>query len=406
MSSEAPKDLSPAAKSSPPIPAQTHLLPPPTRARWILRISMLCFFVLLLWAWLSEIEQISRAPGQVIASARTQTVQAPDGGVLEKLLVREGDAVKKGQVLAILERSRAQAAVNDTQAKVAAFKITLARLSAEVYGRPLRFSPDLLKYKEYIQNQSDLYTQRQRALNEEVKALQDSLDLAKDELDMNMPLLKSGDVSRADVLRLQRQVTEIQSQITNKRNKYFQDAQAEMTKTQEDLRTQEEAFADRSQLLEHTELLAPLNGIVKNIKMNTEGGVLRAGEELMQLLPTESDLIIEAKLKPSDVTFIKVGLPATVKLDAYDYAIFGTLRGSVSYISADTLSEDTRQGEQIYYRVQVRISEREFKGKNAQSIDVRPGLTCTVEIRTGERSVLSYLTKPITKTFSEGMRER
>jgi adhesin transport system membrane fusion protein len=132
----------------------------------------------------------------------------------------------------------------------------------------------------------------------------------------------------------------------------------------------------------------------------------RGSEELLHILPTESDLIVEAKLKPADVTFVKVGLPATVKLDAYDYSIFGSMRGAVSYISADTISEDTRQGEMVYYRVQVKISEREFKGRNAHAIDVRPGLTGTVEIKTGERSVLTYLTKPIMKSFSEGLRER
>ncbi len=381
-------------------------LTPLKDVRWTLRAGLLGFVLLMLWAWWAEIDQITRAPGQVIASARTQLVQAPDGGVLEKLLVREGDRVTKGQVLAVLERSRVQAAVNDTQAKVAALKITLARLQAEVYGRPLRFDPALQKYSEYVQNQSDLYTKRQRALNEEVAALSDNLKLTKDELAMNMPLLAAGDVSKADILKLQRQVTETQAQITNRRNKYFQDGQAEMTKAQEELRTQEEALSDKSQLLEHTELLAPTNGIVKNIKLNTEGGVLRAGEELMNILPTESALIVEAKVKPADVAFIKVGLPATVKLDAYDYSIFGSMRGTVTYISADSLSEDTRAGEQVYFRVHVKIDSHEFKGKNAAKVDVRPGLTATIEIKTGERSVLTYFTKPILKSFGEAMHER
>jgi membrane fusion protein, adhesin transport system len=194
--------------------------------------------------------------------------------------------------------------------------------------------------------------------------------------------------------------------MTNKRNKYFQDAQAEMTKAQEDLRTQEEALSDRSQLLDNTELLAPTNGIVKNIKVNTVGGVLRPSEELLQILPTVGDLIVEVKLKPAEVAFIKIGMPATVKLDAYDYSIFGNLHGTVSYISADTLSEDTKQGELVFYRVQIKITSREFKGSQAESIVVRPGLTATVEIKTGMRSVLAYLTKPITKTLSQGLHER
>jgi membrane fusion protein, adhesin transport system len=373
---------------------------------WTLWAIVLGFAALLVWASWAELDQVTRAPGQVIAIAKTQLVQAPDGGVLEKLLVREGDTVIKGQVLARLERSRVQAAVNDSEAKVAALRITLARLQAEVYGRKLNFEAKLQSYAEYIKNQTDLYKQRQQALNEEVAGYTENLKLAKDELAMNMPLLEKGDVSRADILRLQRQVSEIQAQITNKKNKYFQDAQAEMTKAQEELRTQEEALSDKAQLLEHTELMAPASGIVKNIRLNTEGGVLRAGEELMTIFPTDSELIVEAKLKPAEVAFIRVGLPATVKLDAYDYSIFGSMRGTVSYISADSLSEDTRQGELVYYRVHVKIVSHEFKGKNASKVDVRPGLTASVEIKTGERTVLTYLTKPILKSFGEAMHER
>jgi membrane fusion protein, adhesin transport system len=379
---------------------------PLTKARWILWVSFIGFIFLLLWAQWAEIDQITRAPGQVIAKARTQIVQAAEGGVLKKLMVKEGDAVTKGQVLGVLERSRAQAAVNDSQAKVAALRITMARLTAEVRGQALQFPLALQKYSEYVQNQRALFTQRQLALNEDVGALSKSLALAKEELAMHQPLLEAGDVSKSDILRLERQVSDIQSQITNKRNKYLQDAQTEMTKTQEDLRTQEETLSDKTQLLVHTELIAPANGIVKNIKIHTEGGVLRPSEELLQILPTNEDLIVEAKLKPIEVAFIKVGLPVTIKLDAYDYSIFGSLRGVVSYISPDTLSEDTKQGELIFYRVQIKLIEREFKGPQAQNIDVRPGLTATVEIKTGKRSVLDYLTKPITKTLTQGLHER
>jgi membrane fusion protein, adhesin transport system len=383
-----------------------QLATPPTRARWILWVSFIGFTFLLAWAHWAEIDQITRAQGQVIARARTQSVQAAEGGALKKLLVKEGETVRKGQVLGILERGRMQAAVNDSQAKVAALRITLARLNAEVYGHALQFPAALQKFPDYIQNQRALFAQRQLALSEEVGALSKSLDLAKEELAMHQPLLAAGDVSKADVLRFQRQVSDIQSQITNKRNKYFQDAQAEMTKTQEELRTQDETLSDKTQLLGHTELIAPADGIVKNIKIHTEGGVLRPSEELLQILPTTGDLIVEAKLKPAEVAFIKLGLPATVKLDAYDYSIFGSLRGEVIYLSPDTLSEDTKQGELVFYRVQIKIVEREFKGSQAQNIDVRPGLTATVEIKTGKRSVLDYLIKPVTKTLTQGLHER
>jgi membrane fusion protein, adhesin transport system len=378
----------------------------PTGARLTLWVALAGSIALIYWAAWAEIDQITRASGQIIVSERTQVVQATEGGALKKLLVKEGDVVKKGQLLGVLQRTRAQAAVNDSAAKVAALRITLARLSAEVYGQPLQFPPALLEYREYIQNQTALYNQRKLALSEELAALSNSLKLANEELTMNQPLLQAGDVSRADVLRLQRQASDIQSQITNKRNKYLQDAQAEMSKAREDLSSQSEALADRSQLLGNTELIAPADGIIKNIKISTLGGVLRPSEELLQIVPTGGHLIIEAKLKPAEVAFIRVGLPATIKLDAYDYSIFGSMRGIVSYISPDTLSEDTKQGELVYYRVQIKITDREFKATAAQNIELRPGLTALVEIKTGTRSVLTYLTKPISKTLSQSMYER
>jgi membrane fusion protein, adhesin transport system len=378
----------------------------PIGARLTLWVALAGSTALICWAAWAEIDQITRASGQIIVSERTQVVQATEGGALKKLLVKEGDVVKKGQLLGVLQRTRAQAAVNDSAAKVAALRITLARLSAEVYGQPLQFPPALLEYREYIQNQTALYNQRKLALSEELAALSNSLKLANEELAMNQPLLQAGDVSRADVLRLQRQVSDIQSQITNKRNKYLQDAQAEMSKAREELSSQSEALADRSQLLGNTELIAPADGIIKNIKISTLGGVLRPSEELLQIVPTGGRLIVEAKLKPAEVAFIRVGLPATIKLDAYDYSIFGSMRGVVSYVSPDTLSEDTKQGELIYYRVQIKITDREFKATAAQNIELRPGLTALVEIKTGTRSVLTYLTKPISKTLSQSMYER
>ena len=378
----------------------------PVLARWLLRLAMLAGGLLVWWAHVTEIEQLTRASAQVIAKARTQVVQAPEGGVIEKIFVREGDRVTKGQRVALLQRQRVQAAVNDTQAKVAALRITLTRLTAEALDRPLRFPAELQGYAEYIQNQTELHAQRQRAIQQDLSSLSASLRLAQEEVDLNEPLFKSGDVSKSDLLRLQRQVADLQAQITNRRNRYFQDVQTEMTKVQEELNTQRESLSDRRQLLDHTSLLAPASGVVKNIRLHTEGGVIRAGEELMQVLPTETTLVVEAKLKPSEVSFVAVGMPVTIKLDAYDHSIHGSLRGKVSYLSADALTEDTRQGEQVFFRLQAEITGREFKGPQADRIEVRPGLTGMVEVQTGRRSVLSYLTKPVSKAMSEAMSER
>ena len=240
----------------------------------------------------------------------------------------------------------------------------------------------------------------------EVGALTSSMQLIKEELEMNLPLLETGDVSRAEILKLKRQVVDIQAQITNRRNKYLQESQTDLVKAQEDLAGVLQTVTQRKEQLGSTDIYAPTDGIVRNVRLTTLGGVAKPGEEILQIVPTDDDLIIEAKVKPADIAFIKPGLPTAVKLDAYDYAIYGRLRGTVSYISADTLSEDNKGNEQPYYRVQIKTSGRNLVGKNGEPILIQPGMTATVEINTGRKTVLRYLTKPITKTFSESMGER
>ena len=232
------------------------------------------------------------------------------------------------------------------------------------------------------------------------------LALAEDELRINRQLEATGDVSRAELLRLERSSADIAAQLTGKRNKYFQDAQAEMTKTQEDLSTQIEQLNDRTSLLEHTELLAPVDGVVNNIKINTVGGVVRQGDTVMELLPDGNNLIVETKILPVDIGFVKLGQSASVKLDAYDYSIYGGMRGQVTYISPDVLTEETRQGPMTYYRVRIMITGTEFKGDKASQIQVRPGLSASVEIKAMDRTVLSYLIKPLSKTLSMSMGEK
>ncbi|MDO8774113.1 MAG: HlyD family efflux transporter periplasmic adaptor subunit [Burkholderiaceae bacterium] len=381
-------------------------LPARRGTRWTLRVTVLALALLLGWAAVSNIDQVTRAQAQIIPSDRTQVVQAPEAGVITRLHVKEGDVVKAGQVLVTLEKERAQAAVNDSKAKVAALNITLARLRAEVYGHPLQFEPELQAYGEYIHNQRALYRKRKTAIDEDLAAIENILVLARQELRVNRELERSGDVSKTELLRLQRSVAELQAQIANKRNKYFQDAQAEMTKAQEDLSTQTEQLRDRSQLLGHTELASPADGVIKSIRLTTSGAVVRPGDVVLEILPTNGDLIAEAKINPADIAFIRIGQPASVKLDAYDYSIFGAMGGEVSYISADTLSEETRQGPTSYYRVQVLIREAEFKEKSGSQIHIRPGMTASVDIKAAERTVLSYLTKPVTKTFAQSLGER
>lgn len=379
--------------------------PNTSKARLIIWVALITIIVLVTWAAFAKIDQVTRATATVIASARTQDIQASEGGVLTELLVKEGQEVKKDQLLLVLEEERAKASVDNSASKVAALQAKISRLEAEIFDKPLSFSDSAKKYPEYIENQTELYNRRKLAINQDVASLQNMLSLAKQELSLNEPLLQHGDVSQADVIKLRRQVADIEAQINNKRNKYFEEAQAEMTKAQEDLQAEQEQLRDRSQVLQEKRLYAPTDGKVNNINVTTIGGVVKPGEIIMELLPTGGDLVVEAKVRPADIAYVKEGQKASVKLDAYDYSIFGAMQGEVIYISPDTLKEQTQKGEESYYRVQIRIGDAEYADR-AKEIVIRPGMTATVDIKAQERTVLSYLTKPITKTLSEGLGER
>lgn len=381
-----------------------HGAEPERGARITLWTAIAGLTLLTLWAAWAEIDQVTRAQGQVIAVNRTQIVQTADGGVLRQLKVSEGEHVKSGQLLATLEKTRVQAAVADSRAKVAALKITLARLKAEVYGTPLKFDSKLNAYPEYIKNQRNLYNKRKKAFVEDIAALSSVRKAARQELSLNKQLELSKDVSRVDILRLERQIAEIDVQITNKRNKFFQDAQAEMTKAQEELNTQLEVLNDKTQLLDQTDLLAPADGVVKNIKVTTLGGVLRAGDVVMEILPTSGDLIVEAKVYPADIAFVRPAQEAVVKLDAWDASIFGGFKGTVKYVSPDTLIEETQRGPVPYYRVHVAIGDKELVGEVGQGMEVRPGMTAQVDIKAYQRSVLSYILNPVSKTFKDAFK--
>jgi len=371
---------------------------------WVVTLGL---GAMLAWAYVSEIDQVTRATGQVIASSRSQIIQASDGGVLVDLRVKEGVKVKQGDLLARLDSTKVKAAFLEAEARCAGLQAQVARLRAEVLNQKPAFDSELRRrYADFVENQSTLYQRRREALDAEIRIYQESLDLVRRELEMNLPLLGTGDVSQTDILKLRRQASELQGQMTNRRNKYFQDTQAELAKAEEDLAGANQILAQRKSQFEQTDLFAPVDGVVKNVRITTKGGVVRPGEEVMQIVPLDDDLVVEAKLKPADIAFVKPGLAAQVKIDAYDYTIYGALNGTVTYISADTLEENLRQGELPYYRVQIRTTGKALKNRPDEPMEIQPGMTATVEIKTGVNTVLKYLTKPLVKTFSESLGER
>lgn len=364
--------------------------------------------IFLLWAALFDIDQTVRAQGQIIPSARTQVIQAADGGVLFRMLVEEGQSVVAGQQLAILEPERSTAGFEESRSRDALLAAALARTQAEALGRPPEFGKSVREFPQFVAVQQALYEQRKRGLDQELATLRDELSMAREELQMNESLLKTGDTSRLEVMRAKRQVTELEGRIYATRNKYLQEARTEASKLAEDISTNRYKLDERQSVLGHTVLTAPIAGIVKYLKVTTIGGVLRSGDELMQISPTGGQLVFEVKINPADIGQLALGLPVSIKLDAFDYSIYGSLEGTLSYISPDTLVEQGANGQSnTYYRAQVR-RDADKVGTNPKLADVtlKPGMTATVDIRTGSRSVLQYLAKPVFRAFRGALNER
>ena len=372
----------------------------------MIRLAALMLLVFMLWASWAEIDQVTRAQGEVIASSKTQIIQSEENGSISKLHVQEGDLVKQGDLLAELNSIEAEAAYREALSKQVAVAITLERLAAEVFGTELEYEDRFSDYPEFVENQQRLFNKRKQALDAELSALHEIEALARQELSLNEPLVEEGHVSETEVLRLKRQVAELGAQQTNLRNHFFRDAQAEMSAFQEELSVTEQALVQRQKRLTMTKLISPANGIVANIRVRSSGGVVRASEEVMQIVPANDVLIVEAKVLPVDIAFLSPGLPVTVKISAYDYTVYGDFQGELVYISADTLLEEPQREEEASYRIRVKTSTNRFHGKLGDGLKILPGMTATVEVITGQSTVLSYLVKPLVKTFAESLGER
>ncbi len=362
--------------------------------------------VFLGWAAWFEIDQTVRAQGQVIASSRTQVIQVVDGGVLTRLAVQEGDQVAQGQLLAVLDDERARAGYDDALARVMDLQAALIRLHAEVNNLEPVFQNEFADYPQLVAAQLGLYRQRLRSMNEMLDVQQDSLDILRQELDAKERLFRTGDISSMEILRSRQQIAEVQGKMVDLRNRYLQESRLEISKVEGELASAREKLAERKSVLEKLEIRAPISGLVKYLRVTTMGGVLRQGDELMQIAPAEGGVVLEAKVAPAEIAQLSPGLPVSIKLDSYDFSIYGALEGSVSYISPDTLTEQGKDGAPYsYYRVHVTIHE-EQPNPRASQMNIMLGMTGGVDIRTGKRSVLSYLAKPIVKTLGSAMNER
>ena len=363
--------------------------------------------VFILWASFFELDQAVRAQGNIIPSTRTQIIQVADGGVLEELMVQEGDEVEFGQELAVMEDYGAKATFEEARANVKTLLAGLIRSKAQGQEKEPVFAELLPEFVDLVQVQQQLFEQQKKSLDDQVYTLAQGLSLANEELMMNIALAETGDISRLDVMRSQREVHALEGQLSKLKNDYYQQARKEASEFESQLAIAKYKQAERNNVLNHTVLTAPVDGVIKYLKVNTLGGVLKAGDELMQISPTNGDLLIEVKLKPMDVGQVDLGLPVTVKFDAFDYAIYGSLDGVLTYVSSDTLTEQVGGQSQTYYRAQVSLIEDVLQNNGKiNSLDLKQGMTASIDIKTGKRSVLHFIAKPIVRAFSGALLEK
>jgi multidrug efflux pump subunit AcrA (membrane-fusion protein) len=359
---------------------------------------------LVIWSRFAVLEQVTSGPAQVIPSGRLQVVQNLEGGIVAALKVREGQVVERGQPLVVIDPTRAESAYNESEKRRRALIAAAARLRAEATGRGLAFPAEIAADGNLVAGERANFAVRAQAVNAAVSGLSASAALLRRELAITAPMAARGLVPEVDVLRLRRQINETELQIAERRNRYRADAGTELAKVEAELAQVSEIAAGRRDTVERTVMRAPVRGTVKNIQVTTVGGVVQPGADIMEIVPLEDDLLVEAKIRPADVAFLRPGLKATVKLTAYNPLIYGSLAGTVETIGPDTMRETKLPNEEPFYRVLVR-TERAALLHRGQALPILPGMTATVDIAAGERTVFDYFLRPVLKV-EEAFRER
>ncbi|MBH9552886.1 HlyD family type I secretion periplasmic adaptor subunit [Inhella gelatinilytica] len=375
------------------------------RATWALYLIAAAVVAFVAWASLTRVDEVARADGRLVPDGPTQVIASLESGLLGELLVKEGDLVVKGQDLVRLDPTRVEAAQNEGQVRLLALKALVARLRAEAHGKELRFPPELAEAKAQIESERESYTSRRRLLEESLAGMSSSLSLVQKELTMARQMAAQGLMSNVEVMRLTRQVSDLQQARQERLNRFRQDASGELVRAQNDLAALEEQLVVRSDQLKRTVLTSPVAGVVKAIKNNTVGGVVTSGSPILEIAPMGGRTLIEARVRPRDIGFVAVGQKAEIKLAGYDVNVYGDLLGRVDYIGPDAMGEPDRGPDATYYRVLVVGEENRLKQVNGKNLPLIPGMGATVDIRTGERSVLSYLVRPMLKS-QEALRER
>ncbi|MBN8411365.1 HlyD family type I secretion periplasmic adaptor subunit [Halomonas cupida] len=414
----------------------------PLRARLMLYMVVVAIICVIVWACFAPIDEVTRGSGRVIPSSQLQRVQSFDGGVVQEIQVSEGDFVEAGDLLMRIDPTRFLSNFNENRAKAETLQAKAERLRALATGSSFDPSEELIEQApNIVSRERELYQSSLETLDEQKQILQQRLEqrraelneaaarrnaasrelnLASQELNMTRPLLSTGAVSEVEVLRLQREV----SRASGERNQAaaqvsrleaaIVEAQGELREVEAKARTEwrqelsatlgelsalnesSEGLEDRVRL---SEIRSPVDGVVQRLAINTIGGVAQPGQEVVDIVPTDDALVVEAKIAPQDIAFLRPGLPATIKLTAYDFSIYGGLEAELEHISADTTTDEEGN---TYYRVRVRTQDEEA----ASEVEVIPGMTAQVDILTGKRTVMQFLLKPVLRAWGNAMGER
>jgi adhesin transport system membrane fusion protein len=374
---------------------------------WTLYLMAGALAAALTWAGVARVDEVTKADARVIPEGREQVIASLEGGILRTLSVHEGQQVDEGQELAELDPTRFEAQQAEGETKRLALKASIARLIAESTGRPVVFPPEVLAVPQVAQSEQDSYAARKRALDEAVGSNARGIAMLRRELSVSEAMSAKGLLSEIEVLHLRRQINDLDLQSQDRINRFRQDASTELAKLQTDLAQVEEQQAGRRDVLRRTVIKSPVHGLVKNIRSNTLGGVIGPGAAIMEIVPTAKRTLIEARVKPGDIGFLQVGQTAKIKLNAYDFTIYGGLDASIESISPDAIGDTehaTGGADPTYYRVMLRVDNNALREKG-KTLPVLPGMTGTAEVRIGERSVLNFLLRPMIKS-KEAFRER
>jgi adhesin transport system membrane fusion protein len=417
------------------------------RAVWILFAGVALFFVVfVVWADRAEIDQMARGPAEVVPAREIQTISHLEGGILEALTVREGETVKAGQTVARIKNTQTRADFEAARVRKASLTARRQRLQAEIAGEPVSFPARLrAESPEHVAAQRRLAATRRDALDarltvldlrrretrqelevQRLKAghLRQRLRIAREEVDILAPLVEEGAAARTDLLAVRKTISDLKSELNSvetaipkteskleeieteratARAEFRSGALERLNATRDELARVKQRITAGTQRLERTSLEAPTDGVVQSVPIPTIGGVVEPGETILEIVPTTETLLVEARIKPEDVAFIRPGQEASVKISAYDYAVYGGLEGEVTAISADTLVDE--RTDERYYRVTVRTEDNAIAHEGERFL-IRPGMTGSVDILTGKKTILEIALSPLKTLAERALRER